>query len=112
LAAATVDEVARLIRLTSTHTTDAGDGLGALVLDADLSVLGTAPGRYHVYARDVRLEYPQFSDAEFAFGRLRVLERLLNLDTLYRTPAAQQRWLTSAHANLTSEHRRWTRVVA
>ena len=112
LPAATVDEVARLILLTITHTTDAGDDRGALVLDADLSVLGTAPGRYHVYARDVRLEYSQFSDTEFASGRLRVLDRLLNLEELYRTPAAKSRWLASARANLASEHRRWARVAA
>ena len=112
LPAATVDEVARLIRLTNTHITDAGDDRGALVLDADLSVLGTAPGRYHVYARDVRLEYPDYTDAEFASGRLRVLDRLLNLDTLYSTPVAQQRWLASASSNLASEHRRWARLAA
>jgi len=112
LPTATVDEVARLVRLTSTHITDAGDDRGALVLDADLSVLGSLAGRYHVYSRDVRLEYPQFSDAEFASGRLRVLDRLLNLDTLYRTPVAQQRWLASARSNLASEHRRWARLAA
>lgn len=111
LASAEVDEVERLVLLTITHTTDASDTAGALVLDADLSVLGTAPGRYHVYARDVRLEYAAYPDPEFASGRLQVLDRLLGMEELYRTPAAQQRWLNPALTNLSSERRRWARVL-
>ena len=40
---------------------------GALLSDADLSILGQVPGRYHVYVRDVRLDYAH-ERWEFSMG--------------------------------------------
>ncbi|MFZ0529938.1 MAG: DUF4031 domain-containing protein [Propionicimonas sp.] len=111
LASAEVDEVARLVLLTIGHTPAADDPVGAAVVDADLSVLGAAPGRYHVYARDVRLEYPGFTDQEFAAGRVRVLETLISRDVLFHTEHGRSRWLAPARANLASERRRWQRLL-
>lgn len=98
-----VAEVARLVRLTASHDPAPGDHRGALVVDADLSVLGSLPGRYHVYVRDVRAEYEHVDDAAFAAGRARVLRRLLDLDPLYRTSAGAALWADSARRNLTAE---------
>jgi predicted metal-dependent HD superfamily phosphohydrolase len=42
-APATVAEVARLVRLTATHDPAPGDGAGALLCDADLSILAARP---------------------------------------------------------------------
>ncbi|MDQ7991708.1 MAG: DUF4031 domain-containing protein [Propionicimonas sp.] len=103
-----VAEVARLVRLTASHTTTADDADGAVVLDADLSILGQPPGRYHVYVRDVRSEYQHLDDDAFRVGRLQVVERLQALDPLFRTAAGRRAWEATARANLASEAERWS----
>ncbi|MGC3994819.1 MAG: DUF4031 domain-containing protein [Propionicimonas sp.] len=106
-----VDEVARLVRLTAGHSPSPDDVAGIQLVDADLSILGQLPGRYHVYARDVRLEYPQYSDQDFANGRLRVLDTLLARPSLYASAAAREAWAGQAARNLVSERRRWLRFA-
>ncbi len=101
------EEVARLVRLTASHSPEAGDDAGAQLCDADLSILGQAAGRYHVYVRDVRLDFEHLTDADFRAGRLRVLEQLLGLDPLFRTDTGRRLWATRARANLEDERRRW-----
>lgn len=103
LPAGEVAEVARLVLLTATHDPESGDFRGAWLSDADLSVLGALPGRYHVYVRDVRAEYGHLDDATFAAGRARVLGRLLDLDPLYRTPRGVRLWGDVARRNLADE---------
>lgn len=103
LASDEVAEVARLVRLTATHDPAPGDRRGALVVDADLAILGAMPGRYHVYARDVRSEYAHLDDATFADGRRRVLQHLLALDPLFRTPRGAFLWHAAARTNLSAE---------
>ena len=76
---------------------------GALLVDADRAILGALPGRYHVYTRDVRLEYDHVDDDAFAAGRAAVLRHLLALDPLYQTPTGAQLWARQAHANMTAE---------
>lgn len=103
LPAREVAEVARLVRLTASHAPEDGDDRGAHLIDADLAILGALPGRYHVYTRDVRLEYDHVSDEDFAAGRARVLQHLLALDPLYRTPTGSHLWARQAHANMAAE---------
>lgn len=102
-----VAEVARLVRLTASHTLGPDDAAGAVVVDADLSVLGQPAGRYHVYVRDVRAEYPDLPDADFRAGRTRVLQRLLEREPLFHTVAGRRAWQESARRNLTEELDRW-----
>lgn len=111
LPASEVAEVARLVRLTTTHSPEPGDAAGIELVDADLSILGQPPGRYHVYARDVRLEYPRMPDPIFAAGRLQVLDALSSRRPLYRSATGQEAWTAQASRNLASERRRWLRLV-
>ena len=106
-----VGEVERLVTLTIEHRPDAGDVAGAQLVDADLSVLGLIPGRYHLYSRDVRLEYPMLTDELFAAGRLAVLEALLSRGRLFRSSVGERLWSRSAKQNLDDEHARWSRLV-
>ncbi len=108
---AEVEEVHRLVLLTAGHSPEPGDHAGALVVDADLAVLGQPPGRYHYYVRNVRLEHQQLPDPVFASGRLGVVERLLSVQPLYRTPVGRRLWSGQARTNLDLEQRRW-RLVA
>ena len=100
-------EVVRLVLLTATHSPGPEDRAGALLCDADLSVLGGTPAEYRSYVRDVRKDYAHVPDADFAAGRTAVVGRLLALDPLYRTPAAREKWLERARQNLSAELEAW-----
>jgi predicted metal-dependent HD superfamily phosphohydrolase len=104
----TVSEVVRLVLLTATHDPEPGDASGEALCDADLSILGSVPGRYDVYVRDVRLDYAHVDDEAWRLGRTAVLNYLLALDPLFRTPAGAALWSERAHDNLTRERLRWT----
>ena len=53
------DEVARLVLVTKTHKVADDDVNGAVLCDADLSVLGSEALRYRSYAAAVREEYAE-----------------------------------------------------
>jgi predicted metal-dependent HD superfamily phosphohydrolase len=98
-----VAEVHRLVLLTEGHDPESGDANGAVLCDADLAVLAGPPDAYAAYASAVRAEYGHLTDAEFTAGRIAVLEHLLALPALFRTPDAARRWAEPARANLTAE---------
>jgi len=95
-------EVERLVLLTAGHDPAADDANGAVLCDADLAVLAGPPEAYAAYASAIRAEYAHLSDEEFTDGRIAVLEHLLALPTLYRTPPARP-WTDRARANLSAE---------
>lgn len=103
LPAREIDEVARLVRLTSDHRPAPGDDDGALLCDADLSVLGGEPEPYARYVAAVREDYAHIGDADFAAGRAAVVRRLLALDPLFHTERARELWLETARRNLAGE---------
>ncbi|MDJ0355201.1 DUF4031 domain-containing protein [Paenarthrobacter sp. PH39-S1] len=103
LPAVQIRETARLVRLTANHIPGPADDGGALLCDADLSVLGGSPEQYGQYLRAVRADYAHVSDADFATGRAVVVRELLKLDPLFHTPAAQSLWLRAAQRNLEGE---------
>jgi predicted metal-dependent HD superfamily phosphohydrolase len=98
-----IDEVERLVLLTAGHDPEPDDANGAVLCDADLAVLAGPPDAYATYASAVREEYGHLSDGEFTAGRIAVLEHLLALPALYRTPEAARQWADRAAANMTAE---------
>ncbi|MFF2269804.1 DUF4031 domain-containing protein [Cellulosimicrobium cellulans] len=100
---AAVAEVVRLVLVTTDHSPAAGDGPGALVSDADLAILGSAPDRYARYVRQVRAEYAHVPDDAFRTGRAAVLRGLLGGGALFRTARGATLWEDRARANLTDE---------
>jgi predicted metal-dependent HD superfamily phosphohydrolase len=74
-----------------------------VLLDADLAVLGAEPAAYAAYVNGVRSEYGHLSEAEWADGRTRIVERLLARTSLYATAPARSWWDGRARANLTAE---------
>jgi predicted metal-dependent HD superfamily phosphohydrolase len=103
LPAEDVAEVARLVRLTSDHRPAAGDDDGALLCDADLSVLGGEPEHYARYVAAVREDYAHIGDADFAVGRAAVVRQLLALNPLFHSDRARELWLAAARRNLQGE---------
>lgn len=100
-----VDRVGSMIEATE-HTTPAPQSVGddtAVLLDADLAILGADPAAYAAYVNGVRAEYRHVDDDEWAEGRAAVLEGLLHRPTIYRTAAGRDRWEDRARANLTAE---------
>ena len=70
---------------------------------AQWTVLAGPPQAYAAYASAVREEYAHLSDDDFIRGRIAVLESLVALPALYRTPEAAEQWTATAAANLTAE---------
>ncbi|MBN0041964.1 DUF4031 domain-containing protein [Cellulosimicrobium cellulans] len=103
LDAATVAEVVRLVLVTTDHSPATGDVPGALVSDADLAILGSAPDRYARYVRQVRAEYAHVPDDAFRTGRAAVLRGLLAGGALFRTPQGAALWEDRARTNLADE---------
>ncbi|MFD0143865.1 MULTISPECIES: HD domain-containing protein [unclassified Streptomyces] len=98
-----VAEVARLVRLTTTHDPAPGDLNGEALCDADLAILATDEDTYGGYTRAVREEYAFVPDDDFRQGRAAVLGRLLSLPRLFRTPYGAAAWEERARRNLARE---------
>ncbi|MEV5607915.1 hypothetical protein [Streptomyces sp. NPDC052225] len=98
-----VDEVARLVRLTTTHDPDEGDTNGEALCDADLAILASDAETYAAYTRAVREEYAFVPDEAFREGRAAVLRQLLGLPRLFRTPHGARAWEAAARENLSTE---------
>lgn len=107
LPSATVAEVVRLVLLTVDHQPGPSDESGALLVDADLSILGQRPGRYLMYLNGVRAEHANLSEQSFKMARMGVVGALLSQQALYRSQRAQYLWLDQARENLTSEETHW-----
>jgi predicted metal-dependent HD superfamily phosphohydrolase len=99
--------VGRHVRATTSHATPPADEGGgndtAVLLDADLAILGAEPAAYQAYVTGVRAEYAHVDDDAWRSGRGAVLRDLLAREHLYATEAGRRRWATRAAANITSE---------
>jgi predicted metal-dependent HD superfamily phosphohydrolase len=96
------DEVARLVLVTKTHKVAPDDVNGAVLSDADLSVLGSDAFRYRAYAAAVREEYARVPDEVFKPARAQVLTSLLH-GPLFYTAAGRDRWDEAARRNIAEE---------
>ena len=96
------EEVARLVMVTKTHKATIDDINGAVLSDADLSVLGSDVRRYREYARAVREEYASVSDEVFKPARAQVLTSLL-AGSIFHTGPGRDRWEERARRNVADE---------
>ena len=94
-------QVARLVRLTATHTPGSRDPEGELLCDADLEILAASPGEYAAYTAAIREEYAAVPEAAFVAGRLEIMTPLVEGD-IFRT--TKGRALTeAARVNVAAE---------
>jgi predicted metal-dependent HD superfamily phosphohydrolase len=100
--AAQAEAVARLIRATATHSGPDIDAAAAVLLDADLAILGAPADAYAAYADGVRAEYAHVPDDGWRVGRAAVLRSFLDRPVIYRTPQMTGRE-AQARANLATE---------
>lgn len=97
-----IDEVARLVRLSSDHDPADEDRNGELLNDADLMVLASPLEAYVAYVNAIREEYAHVPDADFRTGRATVLEALLGAPRLFRLEALAPMEV-AARRNMTAE---------
>lgn len=97
------EETARLILLTRTHTPQAEDRSGCILVDADLAILGAAENDYQEYGAAIRREYSWVPESEYRAGRLAVLERFLSRPFLFHTVEKRAMAEQRARQNLQRE---------
>ena len=100
-----LERVARLVHATAHLAADRppGDRETAILLDADLAILGAAPERYARYAGAIRQEYAWVPEPEYRAGRARVLDRFLARPRIFWTDLAHQEGEQQARANMLAE---------
>ncbi len=93
----------RLVRRTADHRIGPSDRNGAVLCDADLSILGGSTADYQRYAAQVRAEYQQIPGPQFRSGRAKILRDLLDRQAIFRTPRARELFEVAARENLAAE---------
>ena len=99
------DEVVSLIMATAGH--EATTPAEAVLLDADLAVLGADVDSYRAYVVEVRAEYAQVPDSQWRLGRAAVLHGFLDRDYIFATELMRATREHQARINLSSELADW-----
>jgi predicted metal-dependent HD superfamily phosphohydrolase len=94
-----VCEVEALI-LATRHTERPTTRDAALLVDADLAILGQPPDVFDVYDGQIRAEYSWVPESEYVAGREAVLRRFLDRDSIFTTEVFRARYETQARENL------------
>jgi predicted metal-dependent HD superfamily phosphohydrolase len=103
--ASTIERVVRLVKATA-HLASAdppGDRDTAVLLDADLAILGASEERYRRYAAGVRKEYGWVPEADYRKGRAKVLKAFLGRPRIFLTQLVYEEGEVRARANLAAE---------
>jgi len=79
------NEPHRFYKRTSEHFDSVFDPDAQILVDCDMSILGSSPERYGVYLGEIRREFSFISDKEFARGRAEFLGRLLSSGRIFVT---------------------------
>lgn len=99
------DRVAEMILATrhfdQTPATPSTDT--AVLLAADLAVLGADPGAYADSVRNIRREYGHLDDDAWRTGRTAVIHAFLERTSIYPPELGLDTWERRARANLTAE---------
>ncbi len=100
--------VAAMIVATAGHVVDAPDRVAAdrdtaILLDADLAILGSDPGAYQAYVNGVRAEYSHVDDSQWLAGRSAVLRGFLGRPRLFATQFMYSTFEHRARANIEAE---------
>jgi len=81
----------------------AADVDAAVLLDADLAILGAEPAAYSAYVHGVRLEYHHVAPPQWVVGRAAVLRSFLDRPAIFATPHMAATREARARANLSAE---------
>ncbi len=93
------------IQATQTHA-DIQDNDTAYLLDFDLSILGETTDKYREYAHQIRKEYSDYPDADYAVGRKMVINHFLEMERIFKTNSLYNLYEQNARKNLNLELKR------
>jgi predicted metal-dependent HD superfamily phosphohydrolase len=108
-----LDCVQRLI-LATAHLSDPkppGDRETALLLDADLAILGSPHERYRRYMADIRREYAWVPEDDYQQARANVLQHFLARPRLYWSDALHEECDHLARGNMRHELASYARIA-
>lgn len=74
--------ITEMILATKTHDVPSGDG--ALMMDIDLSILGTDETAFDAFERDVHREYAWVAEEKYRAGRATILQEFLDRNPIYQ----------------------------
>lgn len=86
--------------LATRHQEEPADSDAALLVDADLTILGSDPERYARYERQIRREYCWLPRGMYERGRRSVLRSFLERPSVYWTETFRRRFEERARWNL------------
>jgi len=89
--------------LATDHRKVYSKGDPALLQDIDLGILGREASNYRAYRQAIRLEYQQYTDAEYRAGRKHVLESFLHRPRIYQTEYFYDLFENTARENMLAE---------
>jgi len=98
LSADIVHRVEQMIIATKTHNPSTPDC--ALLIDVDLSILGTKPETFEYFDSQIRKEYEWVPDADFRQGRIAVLKSFLDRASIFHTEYFCHKYEKQAKQNL------------
>jgi predicted metal-dependent HD superfamily phosphohydrolase len=101
-----VSVVGELIMCTAHHPGRAHAALSVdqqVLVDADLSILGSSPAEYTTYAVAVRAEFAHVTDRDWAVGRSSFLRGVLAEPAIFHTDAMRSQREKRARANIGAE---------
>lgn len=93
--------VHRLVMSTAAHHPIAPDE--AVLVDADLAILGAEPKDYTAYIHAIRLEYAYVRPEEWRVGRSQVLREFLDAPRVFHTEVMHRELESRAKANVAAE---------
>lgn len=96
---AMVDRVTALIMAT-VHEAPAEEKDTRLLVDIDLSILGSSEKEYRRFESDVRQEYRWVPGIIYRKERSRILQSFVDRESIYSTPDLRDRFEASARRNL------------
>jgi len=104
-------KAAYIIEDTTMHLEPLKHNSSDLVLDLDLSNFAYNREMHNVANQAVRKEYSQYSDQQFATGRLNFLKKFLNKGFIYRTPLFKDQFETIALTNIEEDIKECQRIL-
>lgn len=102
LQAAQLEHIRQMILATQTHTPTADTDTN-LLLDFDLSILGSEWETYLTYTQQIRKEYSIVPYFLYRKGRRKVLQHFLSMPAIYKTKLFQDQYELSAKGNIERE---------
>jgi len=93
-------KVSDLILITK-HDTEPKESDEKLIVDIDLSILGSPKEIFSEYGENIRKEYQHVNDEDYRIGRTKVLESFLNRGSIYYTDFFKKNYEKKARLNLT-----------